>query len=399
MTGDSHMPRAPVCITGIGVVSGAGADVRATLQTFASGQPTPSSSLPFESTIDCPTFQVSAELPILSSRYNSSRSLRLAMLAVRQAMDSAGIAKFDSNVRVGICLGTTVACQLNNVSFYAAYRRDPNRPMDAVIDYLHANLARAVGDLLGTNGPRMTIVNACSSATDAIGVAASWMRAGLCDVAIAGGADELSRVALAGFWSLGVMSAQPCAPFDRDRCGLNLGEGAGIVVLETAAHALLRGKTHQFELAGFGAACDAHHLTAPHPEGRGLGAAIAAALAQADLQPRQVAFINAHGTATPDNDRAEGKVIARIFGDAVPFLSTKGFTGHTLGAAGGIEAVFTLLGLREGWVPASAGFKNQADDVPISPTRSRTDVRGEYALSTSLAFGGNNSVVLIRRVA
>jgi len=218
-------------------------------------------------------------------------------------------------------------------------------------------------------------------------------------VAIAGGADELSRVALAGFWSLGVMSQQPCAPFDRDRSGLNLGEGAGIITMETAAHALLRGKTHQFELAGFGAACDAHHLTAPHPEGRGLSAAIAAALGQADIQPRQVAFINAHGTATPDNDRAEGKVISRIFGDGVPFLSTKGFTGHTLGAAGGIEAVFTLLGLREGWVPASAGFKNQADDVPLSPTRSRTDVRGEYALSTSLAFGGNNSAVLIRRVA
>ena len=160
-----------------------------------------------------------------------------------------------------------------------------------------------------------------------------------------------------------------------------------------------RGKSHRFEIAGVGAACDAHHLTAPHPEGRGLDAAIRIALSQAKIQPNQVAFINAHGTATADNDRAEGKVIARIFGSNVLFLSTKGFTGHSLGAAGGIEAVFTVLGLREGWLPASPGFVNQADDVPIAPTRKRTAIRGEYAMSTSLAFGGNNSVVLIRRIA
>jgi 3-oxoacyl-(acyl-carrier-protein) synthase len=245
----------------------------------------------------------------------------------------------------------------------------------------------------------MTIVNACSSGTDAIGVAASWIKAGLCDVAIAGGGDELSRVAIAGFWSLGVMSSEPCAPFDRDRSGLNLGEAAGVLVLESAAHASERGKSHRFEVAGFGAACDAHHLTAPHPEGRGLEAAIRAALTQAKINSDQVAFINAHGTATADNDRAEGKVIARMFGERIPFLSTKGFTGHTLGAAGGIEAVFTVMGLQEGWVPASPRFVNQAEDVPLGPTRKRTEIAGEYAISTSLAFGGNNSAVLIRRVA
>jgi 3-oxoacyl-(acyl-carrier-protein) synthase len=393
------MPRTCVCITGIGAVSGAGANVSATLETFASGKRNPSNSLPFESTVACPTFQVDAHLPDLPPRYNNCRSLRLTMQAVREALGDAGISGFDSATRVGICIGTTVASQLNNIPFYSAYRRDSHRPLDAVIDYLHANLARAVGDLLHAGGPRMTIVNACSSGTDAIGVASSWINAGLCDVAIAGGGDELSRVAVAGFWSLGVMSSQPCAPFDRDRCGLNLGEGAGIVVLESAAHARQRGKSCRFEVAGFGAACDAHHLTAPHPEGRGLDAAIKSALSQANIAPNQIAFINAHGTATADNDRAEGKVIARIFGADVPFLSTKGFTGHTLGAAGGIEAVFTVLGLREGWLPASAGFENQAEDVPIAPTRVRTAIRGEYAMSTSLAFGGNNSVVLIRRIA
>ena len=407
------MPRAPVCITGIGAASAAGANVPATLRTFVTGHRNPTHSLPFESSITCPTFQVNADLPTLPPRYNNSRTLRLTMLAVREALQDAEInpsttspkthglpsVGFPAPTRIGISIGTTVACQLNNIPFYAAFRRDPNQPLDAVYDYLNANLAAAVGDLLHATGPRMTIVNACSSGTDAIGVAASWINAGLCDIAIAGGSDELSRVAIAGFSSLGVMSSDPCTPFDRDRSGLNLGEGAGIVVLESAAHVQRRGKSHQFEIAGFGAACDAHHLTAPHPDGRGLDAAIHAALSQANIDAEKIAFINAHGTATADNDRAEGKVLHRTFGPCIPFLSTKGFTGHTLGAAGGLEAVFTILSLRERWLPASPGFVNQADDIPIAPTHQRTEIQGEYAISTSLAFGGNNSAVLIRRIS
>jgi 3-oxoacyl-(acyl-carrier-protein) synthase len=288
---------------------------------------------------------------------------------------------------------------LNNIPFYQAYRRNADPPMDAVYDYLSANLASAIQKMEGFTGPRMTIVNACSSGTDALGVAAGWIRAGLCDVAIAGGADELNRVALAGFWSLGVTSSQPCTPFDRDRAGLNLGEGAGILILESDSHARERGASLVFELAGFGAACDAHHLTAPHPEGRGLEAAIRTALTQAEIPVEKIAFVDAHGTATPENDRAEGKVLARVFGPDVKFLSTKGYTGHTLGAAGGLEAVFTIFGLRDGVLPPSVGFVNRPDDIPIAPVREWTTISGEYALSTSLAFGGNNSAVVIRRVA
>jgi 3-oxoacyl-(acyl-carrier-protein) synthase len=219
----------------------------------------------------------------------------------------------------------------------------------------------------------------------------------LCDFAIAGGADELNRVAMAGFWSLGVMSSRPCAPFDQDRDGLNLGEGAGIVLLESNASARERGKRHGLEVAGFGAACDGHHLTAPHPEGRGLQAAIKTALGQAEVTPERISFINAHGTATMENDRAEGNVIGRIFGSRVPLAATKGYTGHTLGAAGGLEAVFTVMGLRLGWIPGSAGFEKQAKDIAVAPVRERTEIDGEFALSTSLAFGGNNAALVIRR--
>jgi 3-oxoacyl-[acyl-carrier-protein] synthase II len=403
--------RSSVWITGIGAVSAAGANVRETLESFREGRRNPSDKVPFESSISCPTFQVNADLPVLAGRHNNSRTLRLATLALNEAMTDAQLATPSSPLpwyagggpgwgssTIGVCIGTTVASQLNNIPFYDAYRRAQNPPLDAVYDYLNANLAQAIGAILNAQGPRMTIVNACSSGTDAIGVASAWIRAGLCDVAVAGGADELNRVALAGFWSLGVTSTQPCMPFDRDRTGLNLGEGAGILILESESHARSRGFFPKFEVAGFGAACDAHHLTAPHPEGRGLDAAIHAAFSQGSVAADKIAFVNAHGTATPDNDRAEGKVLARIFGQGVKFLSTKGYTGHTLGAAGGLEAVFTLMGLRERWLPASIGFASQPDDIPLAPIRQRANVTGDYALSTSLAFGGNNAAVLIQRI-
>jgi 3-oxoacyl-(acyl-carrier-protein) synthase len=204
-------------------------------------------------------------------------------------------------------------------------------------------------------------------------------------------------VPLSGFWSLGVMSTEPCRPFDRDRSGLNLGEGAGVLILESDDFVKAHGRRHRFAVAGYGSACDAYHLTAPHPQGRGLVAAIGAALQQAGTTAKQIAFVNAHGTATLDNDRTEAAVLAQLFGPSVKFLSTKGYTGHTLGAAGGLEAVFTLLALREGWIPASIGFDNPADDVPIAPVTRTTAIGGEYALSTSLAFGGNNAAVIIRK--
>lgn len=275
------MTRPSVWIVGLGAVSAAGVDIASTLDTFRQDLRHVSAPKLFDTSIACPTFQVAAEPASLPPRRNSSRTLRLAMHAVGEALKDAGIGAHIADLRVGVCLGTTVAGQLNSIPFYDGYRRTKQPGLEPLYGFLNANLAEAVADMLQLTGPRMTVVNACSSGTDAIGIACSWIRAGLCDVAIAGGADELSRVPLAGFWSLGVMSAQPCAPFDRDRQGLNLGEGAGILILEAAPHAQARGRRAACEIAGFGAACDAHHLTAPHPEGRGLQRAIETALAQA----------------------------------------------------------------------------------------------------------------------
>jgi 3-oxoacyl-(acyl-carrier-protein) synthase len=346
-----------------------------------------------------PAFMVGEALPGLPPPHGQSRTLGLAMKAVAEALAQAGLPERPGTAwRIGVCLGTTVASQLNSLPFYRGFREQAAPSLAPVLAFLRTNLAEAVADLLGVDGPRLTVVNACSSGADAIGVAAAWLRGGLCDLAIAGGADELNLVPLAGFHALGVMSGEPCAPFDRDRAGLNLGEGAGVMVLETFGHAARRGVVPQLALAGFGAACDAHHLTAPDPDGRGLESAIRAALGQAQVDPGDVAFVNAHGTATRDNDRVESTVLARVFGPEVAFLSTKGYTGHALGAAGGLEAVFTGLALLDGWIPASAGHRHPATDCPVAPVTCPTSLAGRCAMSTSLAFGGNNAALVLVRM-
>jgi 3-oxoacyl-(acyl-carrier-protein) synthase len=269
--------------------------------------------------------------------------------------------------------------------------------MEVVDRYLKGNLAEFISSKLKARGPSLTVVNACSSGTDAVGIALSWLKNGLCDIAVAGGADELSLVPLCGFNSLGIVNASLCSPFDRDRRGLNLGEGAGVLVLETEDSARLRGVSSELRLLGYGAAADAYHLTAPRPDGAGLEASIYKALAEAGLGAREISFVNAHGTGTTDNDLVEGKVLGRIFGPDLKVLSTKGFTGHTLGAAGGLEAAFTAAGLSEGWIPSSPGFRDQDDEIPVTPVREETRIQGRYALSTSLAFGGNNAALVLGR--
>lgn len=326
------------------------------------------------------------------------RSLSLAFTATQEAIATAGYDHGFDNLRVGICLGTTVASQLNDTDFYQQYRSQGTAPMNSVDRFLKSNLAQALGQFLKIRTNFCTtIVNACSSGTDAIGVGLSWLRNDYCDLVIAGGADELNRVPLDGFGSLSVVSKSLCTPFDRDRTGLNLGEGAGIIILEKSTIALNRGKTPTLLLKGYGLAADAYHLTAPRPDGSGLEQALAQALSQANIHPQDVTFVNAHGTATKDNDLVEGKVLARVFGQKIKFLSTKGFTGHTLGAAGGLEAVFTCLGLREGWIPASPGFQNLDPEIGIAPVNQKTQIKGNCAISTSLAFGGNNSALVISK--
>jgi len=388
-----------LAITGMGVVSAAGTDAETTLSRFRQppAPPTDAVTAGLSRSITAPVFALSQILPGQADEAETSRTIRLALVAAAAALRQAGLDHTPAALaRCGVCLGTTVACQLNDLPFYREFRERGQPSLTPATRFLSGNLAATVATRLGCSGPCLTVANACSSGADALGVAAAWLRCGLCDLVLAGGADELNLIPLAGFHALGVMSPAPCAPFDRDRSGLNLGEGAGILVLESFAHARRRGATPLLALAGFGAAGDAHHLTAPDPEGKGLEQAIRTALAEAGAQPDAVAFVNAHGTATLDNDRVEAKTLLRIFGPRLRYLSTKGYTGHTLGAAGAIEAIFTGLNLRDGWLPPSAGFRQPPNDQTVAPTRTITPLVGNCALSTSLAFGGNNAAVLLR---
>jgi len=382
-----------IVITGIGTISAAGAKLTETLDNFQDAKRNAGPVSLFPSTLPYPVFEVK-NIPE-KWRKDGMRTLSLALCAVEEALNDAELRHHLSGLRVGVCLGTTVASQLNDLDFYDTYRTMGEAPMDPVDRFLRGNLAGAVACIIKAQGPCLTVVNACSSGADAIGVALSWLRNGICDLALAGGADELNSVPFCGFGSLGIMSETLCAPFDRDRMGLNLGEGAGILILETETFARQRGQKSQLYLAGYGSAADAYHLTAPRPDGAGLEAALQKALTEANITARDICFVNAHGTATRDNDKVEGNVLARVFGPDIKIISTKGYTGHTLGAAGGLEAAFTAVALLKGWIPASLGFENPDDEIPIMPLMEGISICGNYAVSTSLAFGGNNSALVI----
>jgi 3-oxoacyl-[acyl-carrier-protein] synthase-1/3-oxoacyl-[acyl-carrier-protein] synthase II len=392
------MPAAnPIAITGLGCLSGAGMNLAACMASMFRNERNPQPPVRFatDHPISYPVLELPEEftLPLDYQARVYARTSQLALVAALEALDDAG---WDEarlrGKRVGVCIGTTVGCALNCDDFYRDYKADQEPSMMSIQRYLRSNPAAVIARQLKLDGPTQTLVNACSSGTDALGLGASWLRAGVCDIVIAGGADELARVTYAGFSALMITDSEPCKPFDARRKWLNLGEGAGILILENPA--LCRQKAKRGYLLGYGSACDAYHLTAPRPDGAGLKQALHEAFAAAVVTPEQIAFVNAHGTGTPDNDRVESRVLNAVL-PGVPFVSTKGYTGHTLGAAGGIEAVFTLACLLRGEIPANIGFSCPDPELPSSPVRENTRISGEVALSESLAFGGNNAVLIL----
>jgi 3-oxoacyl-[acyl-carrier-protein] synthase II len=260
--------------------------------------------------------------------------------------------------------------------------------------------ADTVARHLGLTGPVETVSSACASGGLAIGAALEAVRQGTVDIALAGGADALCRLTYAGFNSLRSVDERPCRPFRADRQGLSIGEGAGVLVLETLELARSRGADPIAELLGAGGSCDAHHMTAPHPQGRGAAEAIQRALDDAGLAPDDVDCINAHGTGTPHNDVSEARALEQVFGPrwrSLPVTATKASLGHQLGCSGAIEAVAAVLGLADGVVQPTAG------DGEIDPEAAVDLVTGSprplpehaVAVSTSFAFGGANAAVVV----
>ncbi len=336
------------------------------------------------------------DLGILPEKKHSRSSL-LAMKAVKEAMKSSG-GDLSEAIKTGFISSTTVGGMTATENFYYAFDRQPET-RDWIDKLDCGDSSRDVADYIGHRGFITTISTACSSSANAIILGANMIKAGLLDRAICGGADALSKFTINGFNSLMLLEQEHCRPFDKDRKGLNLGEGAGFVVLEGETILKKTGRKPLAELAGYSNVNDAFHQTASSPDGAGARTAMSNALNMAGISPSLVSYINVHGTGTPNNDESEGKAMMALFDSVPPFSSTKSYTGHTLAAAGGIEAVISVLSLQNGEIYPNLNYKNRMDDMNCDPvTRLMTQQQLEYILSNSFGFGGNNTSLLFKNV-
>ena len=405
-----HESRTRVVVTGMGAITAAGPDVAA-LRVALHGEHTCIGDVTLFETDglrthiagEVRTMRASRLLPRVA-RARASRSDRFALLATEEALAHGGLElPFADPARIGVAIGSSTGGMLETESYYRA-RLAQERPR-GLRKRLAAATVAAPTDLvaaaLGTRGPRLSPSTACSSGAIALAMAASWIRAGRVDVAIAGGSDALARMTYTGFHALQALSSEPCRPFDRERRGLSLGEGAGIVILESEAHARARGARILAELAGAGLSCDASHPTAPHGEARGAVLALEAALRDAGASPSDIDYVNAHGTGTVQNDASETFALRRVLGAAagrVAVSSTKALIGHLLGAAGAVEAIVTVLAIEDGWAPPTLHLRDAdpACDLDYVPNVGRR-LAITAALSNSYGFGGNNCSLVLRR--
>ncbi len=391
-------PVEPVAIAGIGCICSAGLVLNECMDFLYKGKRKPAPPVHFPTKLTFPVFEVLEDFfqPSLFEEKNVLRTCKLALTATLEAISNA---EFDRKTletkRVGACIGTNIGCSMYDESLSNDGRDNNTSFITPVNRFFFSNPTSSIASEFGIAGPLQTVVNACSSGSDALGLAASWIRSGICDVVIAGGADEMYQITYTGFKSLLINDDSPCKPFDVNRKGLNLGEGAAVFILVSKKIEKEMKKNPRGYILGYGAATDAFHHTKTRPDGKGLKLAIEEALGTSGTTPSDIAFINAHGTGTLDNDLVESHVLYEMF-PGVPFFSTKGYTGHTLGAAGAIEAAFTIACLEKSRIPASVGFTTADPEMPTAyPLQQNSTINGNTALSETLAFGGNNSVLIL----
>ena len=303
--------------------------------------------------------------------------------------------------RVALILGTSTSGILSAEQAYRERASDGALPdwFDYHKTHNTGALTAFVRDYLGVKGPAYTISTACSSSAKAFAAADRLLKLNLVDAAIVGGVDSLCLTTLYGFSSLELTSKQACRPCDTGRDGLSIGEAAAFALLtRDVVPAFHPQRSALARLSGWGEASDAHHMSAPHPEGLGSRTAMSAALTMAGVEPARVDYVNLHGTATPANDATEGSAVARLLGGSVPCSSTKGLTGHTLGAAGALEAVFSVLCIQHGLVPGSAGTQEVDPAIGIHVPLRSVEQPVSHVLSNSLGFGGSNCSLLFSRV-
>ncbi|MFI6729052.1 beta-ketoacyl-[acyl-carrier-protein] synthase family protein [Streptomyces sp. R-74717] len=404
--------RTDIAVTGLGLVTPAGVGVKrnwsevceargtaAALDPELEGMPVP---------VACRVPDFDADVLLGGRRaHRLDRFVQFALVAAGEALADSGLnpATWDG-ARVGVVLGNAGA----GLHTYEAQHRvmldqKPQRVTPLLLAmYLPNMLAGQVAIEIGATGPNLVVATACASGTTAIATACDLLALGRCDVVLTGGSEAMvTPLAMSGFANMGALSKRSEAPegasrpFDADRDGFVAGEGAGLLVLERAPEARARGARIRARIVGHGSTADAHHITAPPPDGRGLEQAMRLALADAGAAPQDVSYVNAHGTSTPLNDLAEARTLHRVVPGGPLVSSTKGVTGHLLGAAGAIEAAYTVLAVENGLVPPTANLLTQDPEIDLNLARTPTSHDIGLALSNSMGFGGQNAVLALSR--
>ncbi len=395
-----------VYIAGIGVITSIGNNVAQCLSSFEKG-------LSGIADIKYLETKLRQKIPVAEVKMNNkelaamagvsasiSRTILLSLIAAREALNNAAIADL-SSFRAGFVSGNTVGGMDKSELFFVDFIADNRKgKLRNVFDHECGSVTEFVADQLGIKDYMTTISTACSSSANAISYGARLIKNDLLDVVIAGGTDALTKFTINGFNTLMILDKDYCKPFDENRKGLNLGEGAGYIVLVSEKVARILGKPLYCKLSGYNNSNDAYHQTASSPEGTGPYLAMKNALEKSGLKPSDIDYINLHGTGTQNNDSAEGTAVKRLFDPHYPFMSsTKSFTGHTLGASGGIEAVFSVLAIKHGIVFPNLRFETKMHEFSFVPEmKFLTGKTINHVMSNSFGFGGNCTSLIFSRI-
>lgn len=405
-----------IYVTGLGVVSGIGIGVSENIEALKQGRHGIGKVTLFPTALDVPVSEVKRSNEELKQMLSIppqravSRTALLGMLAAEEALKDSGLdIQLKSPLRIGLISATSVGGMDLSEHFYESFRQNHHQGrLREVIAHDCGASTELIAAHLRIKDFVTTISTACSSAANAIMLGARMIKFGQLDAAIVGGTDALCRFTLNGFNSLMILDKEHCRPFDRSRAGLNLGEGAGFLVLQSekslqSERSLQSGttvktlqRTPYCELSGYANTNEAYHQTGSSPEGDGAFSSMNEAIISSGISPEEIDYINVHGTGTPGNDASEGAALRRIFGDRVPpFSSVKAFIGHTLGASEGIEAVYSVLSIYKGMIYPNMNFKEAMPDTGLIPETSfREGLPIRHVLSNSFGFGGNDSSLL-----
>lgn len=397
-----------VVITGMGIVSSLGAGIDVTAIALENSMPAIGRITSFDASnhrtnqggeVDAKMLK---NMPEKNSQYFLDRSSKLLLCACKEALESAKLLPSKRCIMAPLIMGTTLGGMLAGQRYHRAVllQEDIHKYAPLLGDAL-CRQPHHVASVLGIIGDAMVLNNACASGLSAIGCAYRRVRLGKAVFAIAGGYDEMSDFTHAGFNSLQLITSDKCRPFDRNRSGLILGEGAGVVVVEELEHAIKRQATIYAEIIGYGQTSDAYHITKPDPEAQGAVRAIRGAIEEALITPETIDYVNAHGTGTSSNDTMEAKALYLSLGEyarKVPVSSTKPFTGHLLGAAGTTEVIFSVISLQNNIIPENLNFVTRDPECDLNIVTGGSKKQNlNIVLSNSFGFGGSNSAMLLRR--